>query len=410
MLPNSEKKGCRGAFTLPGTDPQFTFSLFPTTNVPDFGDSYSDVGNTYRDSDYYWPWWPYYEGRTSNGPVWAEKLVEGSSSIIDWKNGMNRAMASSGVDKELLDCEPKFPETGVAQQIKAFLGTGLAEDLKKAKDTTPMFFIWVGINDVLRSLVVRNDPTSFNGVKVPEVSTLVAREVELVSQLFATYPRAKFVLLNVIPIDQSPITLKGSGAPDSAWSYQNALGRFQIRQMVQDWNTALATSLFPGQSAGRDRSNASHALLDTNGRFSDAIATLSLPPEQQRLDNVTWPCLDSSTKVQNCADAGKYFWWDYVHPTARIHSWVGGGWVKGFLEKWLGAPVVATTTATTAAATTTMAARETATSSTLAPVATAVRTTSNSSPSSGAIKTDSLILRVPLLLLLVPLSLLLMLL
>jgi hypothetical protein len=272
-------------------------------------------------------------------------------------------MSSSTVDKELLDAEPKFAETGVAQQMRAFRGTGFAEELKREASengTVPLFFVWVGVNDLMRSLVVRNDPTSFPGASIPTVSRLLDRLVQLVSELYAEYPRSRIVLLNVVPVDQAPILVPGSGAPDSAWSIQNPASKVELRRSVLEWNGGLLSRMFPDKSPldlllQRHPNNATHAVLDAHKLFSAALSTGFLEGESEKLLNTTWPCLDSPTRTQNCSRPDAYLWWDYVHPTAMVHRWIGG-WTSEFLGRWLFSGGATSTLAATATSPITMVA------------------------------------------------------
>ncbi|KAI9034229.1 hypothetical protein DFJ74DRAFT_648636, partial [Hyaloraphidium curvatum] len=297
-----------------------------------FGDSYSDVGRTLVLSEGYWPKPPYWNGRVSNGPLWTEVAANGSG----WEPAANYAVASSTVDKRLIDAEPKFGETGVAQQVEAFRKSELAARLRSG-GATPVFFIWIGINDILQGLVVRADPLSFPSATVPSVERSVARLVELVASLRADFPGARFVLPNVPPVDRSPIVQRDSGGPASAWSYANARGQAEIGRLVAQWNGNLTVALFPGTSlflgsvdgTPRDWSNGTHAVLDANARFAAALRALRLG--EAALRNASWPCYVGG---RGCEDPDRCFWWDYVHPSAVVHKWMGG-WVGTFLDSWV---------------------------------------------------------------------------
>lgn len=105
-----------------------------------FGDSLSDNGNLYEYMKHQFPVSPpYYKGRLSNGPVWAELLVEsyfpgaGDRHLLDYAYA--GAAVVEGDDEPLFTLRSEVDSYFLAHQNKA--------------DDHALYVIWIGANNYL---------------------------------------------------------------------------------------------------------------------------------------------------------------------------------------------------------------------------------------------------------------------
>ncbi|KAK9760606.1 hypothetical protein K7432_015214 [Basidiobolus ranarum] len=102
-------------YAAPHEDRKKTPSHIDTIVV--FGDSYSDVGNSYRLSNKTYPPSYYYNGRFSNGPLWPEYIQE----FTQWKV-LNYAYSGATISNKLIQgysgYGQKIPIPSIVEQIK----------------------------------------------------------------------------------------------------------------------------------------------------------------------------------------------------------------------------------------------------------------------------------------------------
>ena len=248
-----------------------------------FGDSLTDVGNVDQATGGFAPGPEYFEGRFSNGPVYAEVLADGlgvgplgnSLSGGDvWAYGGARTTGTP------------FPASLVVRdlddQVNAFLnggGSGGEGDL---------FLVYAGGNDV--AAVVDGGS---NGV-----TAAAGRVVSQMGRLFDAGAR-DFLVPNLPPLGLTP---RYNGDPADA-ALADAL--------TLDFNAALADALDAFDAA---RPAADARRLDVAGLFAGLVAD----PSAFGFDNVTDPALGTAG-----ADPEAYLFWDDFHPTAAAHRLLG---------------------------------------------------------------------------------------
>ena len=119
----------------------------PITGIVAFGDSLTDTGNAYLGTGMTTPPSPpYFPGRFSNGPVWAEYLagrlgVPGLEPAFFVPGGTNYAVggAESGTGNSALGAP------NLLTQVGAYLGSG------PAPGPGTLFTVWAGANDFLNA-------------------------------------------------------------------------------------------------------------------------------------------------------------------------------------------------------------------------------------------------------------------
>ena len=236
------------------------------------GDSFSDNGNLYALTGNPGP--PYWQGRISNGPVWAEYLaqrLEVPLSDFAW------AGATTGVGN--------IVDGGTVDELGAFGLPGMTMAFQNAFGADPidpnaLYVLWGGSND-LRSAT---DPAEVTVAIGKAVANLVTMVVTL-QGLGAT----QILALNIQDFSKAP-----------AFLHEDPQVLFFLTQVTLAFNQALKANLPPGVH-----------YFDTLSRFSDFIAD----PEDYGLSNVTDQLI-----LTPGADPNKYFFWDGVHPTTAAHA------------------------------------------------------------------------------------------
>lgn len=253
------------------------------TGLVVFGDSLSDVGNTYAAAGL--PPAPYYNGHYSNGPMWVEYLAQKlgiaapTPSLLGGTNHAWGFAQSSGG----LTYPPEAGGAGVPNlltQVGGFVQAG------GALDSTKLVSIWAGANDFLN-----NGVTDYNQVTdniVTAITTLAA--VGGTQFLVGGLP-----LLGVLPatLAEPPQT--------------QAL----LNQLTMAFNATLEAKL---QALSASRPGLHIYYNDVNAEFQKIIAS----PSSYGLTNVTGSALDDILK--GVSDGKGYLFWDGVHPTTAVHQ------------------------------------------------------------------------------------------
>lgn len=112
----------------------------PLKNIVVFGDSLSDNGNLYEYMKHQLPESPpYYQGRFSNGPIWAEQLLSSYAKGKESALMLNYAYGGAGVSQDPEDDEVLFT---LNREIESYL---LSHEGKAEEDS--LFVIWIGANN-----------------------------------------------------------------------------------------------------------------------------------------------------------------------------------------------------------------------------------------------------------------------
>ncbi len=233
-----------------------------------FGDSLTDTGNVPILP-------PYYQGRFSNGPNWADFLAEGlgfPSASEPAREGDNN-YAVGGAEAESLSA-----------QYLAFL---FNEDPTSQLDPDDLCVIWIGGNDLL------------NGEDaIPsEVADLVRGHIDNLHN-----SGARRILLNNVPdLSQIPGEL---GTPNSS--------RTRSRTML--YNLELARIA----SEARSELNIEIIEVDIFGLFELVYPSFTA----FGFTNITEAAFDDET-IEVVENPDGFVFWDEIHPTTRTHELIG---------------------------------------------------------------------------------------
>ncbi|KAI8375343.1 GDSL lipase/esterase [Choanephora cucurbitarum] len=248
-----------------------------------YGDSFTDNGNVYQHSSFP-PSPPNYKGRFSNGPTWLEYVA---NNLPNHKV-LNNAYSGATTDSD--DVYVKFSDytvPGLLQQINTVPVNGTSNDL---------YLIFIGYND-LASILKLGPYTvvnqNYNQEKV--VQNMIAG----VKRLITKYNAKHFLVLNVPPFDQWPVS------PNSEKS--------DIKQFILEYNTLVEKEL------KRQVTNVDLKFLDDNSWFVQQLAK----PESLGLSTTNGPCSYGLGNTTICSDPSKHFFWDSFHPEAKVHKAFG---------------------------------------------------------------------------------------
>ena len=276
-----------------------------------FGDSLSDNGNLFARTGQPAP--PYFEGRFSNGPVWAEEVAARFAVSGNFAFGGANAATND-------DAVPDF-----GMQVDAFL----ASSLKDQAGARPLASVWFGANDLFDGIATGTTPAAIEGAIGAigsGIETLRAAGV------------MDFVLFELPDLGATPlynliIPQASSGATAASLAFNAAL-------------SAYADSLTD--------SGATVTYVETRALFDDLLEN----PEPYGVTETTLPCLflNGNADVQaaaaavagalsqplvcDAATAEERIFFDLVHPNADGHVALAAN-VRGELEPVPAVPVPA---------------------------------------------------------------------
>lgn len=262
------------------------------SDVVVFGDSLSDVGNTHNNTflSIFYPQAqpPNWQGRFSNGPVWAEHLAGGfglDASTYSNNGGTNYAaggaLSGSGTNFFLI-------VDNLGNQVDDYLGSNTP-----AGDE--LFVLWGGGNDFIE--IGGSLGAAFSGGGDPQdVANSITGHIEQLAQQGGE----NFLVLNMPDL---------GAIPRYAGSSQ--------QQDLTDTATAFNSILASQTDTLRTQYDIDIDLLDIQGLFDQMLTD----PGRYGFTNTTSAAYneDAGTVV---ADPNSHVFWDEIHPTARAHEWI----------------------------------------------------------------------------------------
>jgi phospholipase/lecithinase/hemolysin len=260
----------------------------PFSNVVLFGDSLSDIGNIAQAPFINTPGPYYWNGRFSNGPVYAESFTTGLGLPT-----LVRSTSSGGTDFAYGGAKTtgtSFPDNIFVQDIDDQVSQYLSSRTVNA-DT--LYLVFAGANDLLQGQTNMSVPVNSLQTSMNRLVTAGARN---------------FLVFNLPPLGNTP-RFNGS---------QTTLTQYNSRS--QQFNTTLTTMLGNLHTANPA---VSIYQFDTTSLFSQTLAN----PQAFGLTNVKnsaapglSPGDTSYNASQIVSNPDQYMFWDDVHPTAAVHA------------------------------------------------------------------------------------------
>ncbi len=274
----------------------------PLNNLIVFGDSLSDNGNLYK--LYQIPTSPpYYKGRFSNGPVWAERLAKTYFNDKANDHFQNYAFGGAAITDDDND--------GLISLN--FEITNYLEIHQNKAEEDSLYVVWIGANNYLM-------PTKSMDDTLMMVNKGIKRGVEKLMKAGAKH----IMLVNLPDLGVAPEPFpKGSYTDEEIPAIREKLTSFCQRH--NELLTATVSEL--------KQSNPEIQWLyyDASSKFKEFM----LSPEQYGITNTTDACYSSSASLRsknfvlnlasqvnskaNSDNCDGYLFFDGVHPTTLAH-------------------------------------------------------------------------------------------
>jgi len=246
------------------------------TGIVAFGDSLSDVGNTYLAAGIP-PSPPYYQGHYSNGPIWLEYLANSlgvAAPTASLAGGTDYAWGGAETGSGL-----SYEGTpNIGSQISTYLASNTPL-------STQLITIWGGANDFLNG-----------GVTNPAVP--VANLISEITTLAAAGGK-QFLVPNLPLLGDLPATNTLPQANRDALNFLTLTFDSMLYSQLNQLQGKLGITMHQ---------------VDIDSVFQNIIAN----PGAYGLTNVT----DSAIADGNLSGQG-YLFWDTVHPTTVIQALIG---------------------------------------------------------------------------------------
>jgi len=252
-----------------------------------FGDSLTDDGNLYAATDGGVPAAPYWEGRVSNGRVWAELVARRFSRNGLASDNFAHAYGAAG-DQPPFSPVPTPPVVNLAGQLADFDAASRGKLGKR-----PLASLWFGANDLFFGGIPTGTAAAVGAAAADDVAdgalALQARGVRDV------------LLFNLPALDQTP-----------AFRIINPGGADQAKQGTDAFNARLKERVAGLRDAGmRVTKINAHALF---------TALLDNPADFGVVDATT-PCYVPGTTLYCGEDRAPLLaFFDPVHPSSTIHA------------------------------------------------------------------------------------------
>lgn len=267
----------------------------PYTSFWALGDSLSDDGNTFAYAPSIIPSPPYFEGRVSNGPTFAEYLAGDFAAQGKPNDILAFAGAQAVADGDLIP--DLFVQAFATVPIFADDRTGLAGRIAQF-GSRPLVSVFIGSNDVLGVLERGEIPL--------DAATAAAQTVLATLAGLNTIGIRDFIVLGLPDFGAIP---RLSGQP----------------QLVRDAATAAARTFDATIAAGLG--TLPDGVKVTQVDVFSAIRGLLDDPDPLGLTNTTESCLTfgrdadgNRTITGECANASTFAFFDDIHPSDTVHK------------------------------------------------------------------------------------------
>ena len=257
-----------------------------------FGDSLTDMGNLYAVAHQPPP--PYYNGRFSNGPTYAEYFVAGLQASVTApaavKTNLNFAFAGATATSTYMG--PTTP-ANLTQEVGMFQLRGITPA------ATDLFVVWAGANDVLNYLGGTASPT---GDGANTAATASVASVTTNVQALASLGARNFIVMTLPDISQTARFVTGSGAPAASLA-QGAVYTYGNGVKASMANLAKSTG-------------ARITVVDTTA----LLGTIMKNAIRFGFTDTTHDVVDTLTAGGSVSNPNNYIFWDGIHPTTAVHS------------------------------------------------------------------------------------------
>lgn len=258
-----------------------------------FGDSLSDTGNLFAAIGTPPP--PYFNGRFSNGPVYADILVPGIQNALTAPSTVNRNLNFAFAGATAIGSTP------IPASLPVQVGLYQARGITAAP--TDLYIVLAGANDVLNTI---GNPATQNDPAVSAAGRAAAASVVSSVQALAASGARNVVVLNLPNLAQTPRFTTGSAAAANSLAQSGTLA----------FNEALKGNL--GGAAFPSGMNITlvnlqaflNVMVRNPAAFGFTVTNRSI--------------LDILTAGGTPGPADGFIFFDSIHPTTKTHAILAG--------------------------------------------------------------------------------------
>ncbi|MCV6636206.1 SGNH/GDSL hydrolase family protein [Candidatus Albibeggiatoa sp. nov. NOAA] len=247
-----------------------------------FGDSLSDTGLVYQAVGEP-PTPPYYQGRFSDGPIWAEYFAPQIG--LTFNPATNFAWGGAHTsDKNNVDRDYPDATMGLAEEIQQYL------DTTEAADSEALYVVWAGVNDFnFLKPITLGEP-----ITIDEIKTTVHNLIDAVTKLY-NHGARHILVPNLPDVGTAPFVVAAGLEAEST-------------AIIQRLNRYLKTRL---------------DLLPFPVMYFDSFTAMK-NPESYGVTVLAPACLDETVSPPiPCDNPEQYYFWDLIHPTTVTHRKIG---------------------------------------------------------------------------------------
>lgn len=254
-----------------------------------FGDSLTDNGNLFAASGSPPP--PYFQGRVSNGPTYAEYLRPGLAPTLtaaaSVKTNLNFAFAGATATP------------GVTSPPNIGMQIGLYQLRAITAGSNDMFVVLAGANDLLNTVA---NPATQNGPALTAMGNTAAQAVSGHVQTLLGLGVKNMIVLNLPNIANTPRFITGSGAP--------------ARSLIEVGSLAFNTEIRSRLGALNIGPGVNVTLFDLGSVFD----LIRRNPAHFGFTVTTQEYLGILSAGGNPGDINGYMFFDGIHPTTKTHQ------------------------------------------------------------------------------------------
>lgn len=279
-----------------------------------FGDSLSDNGSINKkaveQSGYtgFTPVTPYFNGRFTNGKVWIEQLSERlnipDNLVFNYAYGGAEILAPTDQNQD--QNQDKNSPPNLSKQIETYLKHN------PTADPAALYIIWLGNHDILRFLENLNK-TALSEQTEEDCQKFIDQLIQTVKFKIQTLIShgAKYILSpQLFDLSVSPYSTM-IDEYNNSHEYSSKL-KLLITKYNQQHKNMLSqlTLVFP-------------EILFINFDFDSLLPVSEENIVKYNMQNTTERCSRNDYLHNNqpiCSNPDQYVFWDYLHPTAIVHS------------------------------------------------------------------------------------------
>ncbi len=323
----------------------------PIDQIVAFGDSLSDSGNLYRYTNVIHanhptfspiPGAPYWRGHFSDGPIWVEELLKRlkkdrrSTTLDDYAVGG----ASVQLDR-ISPLEILWPRHTSHDEIFAYLNT---QAEKTSTNNQHLYALWMGANDYI-NLVNQPTPVAFDAeAETTNVVNMIENDIKALIQ---DVNAKKFIVLNLPDLGKTPGGIILGDDASTNLSQLTKLHNLKLQQAMDRLTTEYPNVTF----VNVDIFYAMNELIDNHTWRGEKVEDVSFPcyagemsskqakARMQSFRKFKYSVMLNANRLGDdgdvCDNPNDHLFWDWIHPSTRIHRMIADQAMVQLSEKGL---------------------------------------------------------------------------